>query len=148
MNKENIIDYVAQTPYNSNKKVLGDMLDTLMEENKGNDNIIFVNLTQEDPDSTSYFCDTKEVDVWNAVKSGKLVYAIVSDIDGIDLYRAEDAGDEVVIYTFLNIRSDTLQYRYFKKDYNTNSELDADGKSWQKVRYDYELTRKNAQSNI
>lgn len=124
------------------KKVLGDMLDTLMEENKGNDNIIFVNLTQVDPDSTSYFCDTKEVDVWNAVKSGKLVYAIVSDYGyGSKLYRAEDAGDEVVIYTSLNIRSDTLRYRYFEKDYNTNLELDADGKGWREVRYNYRLTR-------
>lgn len=33
MNKEDIINYVAQTPYNSNKKVLDDMLDTLMEDN-------------------------------------------------------------------------------------------------------------------
>ena len=33
MNKENIIDYVAQTPHNPNKKVLDDMLETLIEEN-------------------------------------------------------------------------------------------------------------------
>lgn len=33
MNKENIIDYVAQTPHNSNKKVLDDMLDTLIDDN-------------------------------------------------------------------------------------------------------------------
>ena len=33
MNKENIIDYVVQTPHNPNKKVLDDMLETLIEEN-------------------------------------------------------------------------------------------------------------------
>ena len=33
MNKENIIDYVAHTPHNPNKKVLDDMLETLIEEN-------------------------------------------------------------------------------------------------------------------
>lgn len=35
MNKENIIDYVTQTPHNPNKKVLDDMLETLIEENGG-----------------------------------------------------------------------------------------------------------------
>ena len=35
MNKENIIDYVVQTPHNPNKKVLDDMLETLIEENGG-----------------------------------------------------------------------------------------------------------------
>ena len=35
MNKENIIDYVLQTPHNPNKKVLDDMLETLIEENGG-----------------------------------------------------------------------------------------------------------------
>ena len=38
MNKENIIDYVVQTPHNPNKKVLNDMLETLIEENGGTDN--------------------------------------------------------------------------------------------------------------
>ena len=33
MNKENIIDYVVHTPHNPNKKVLDDMLETLIEEN-------------------------------------------------------------------------------------------------------------------
>ena len=33
MNKENIIDYVVQTPHNPNKKVLDDMLETFIEEN-------------------------------------------------------------------------------------------------------------------
>lgn len=37
MNKENIIDYVIQTPHNPNKKVLDDMLETLIEENGGGD---------------------------------------------------------------------------------------------------------------
>ena len=38
MNKENIIDYVVHTPHNPNKKVLNDMLETLIEENGGTDN--------------------------------------------------------------------------------------------------------------
>ena len=41
MNKENIIDYVIQTPHNPNKKVLDDMLETLIEESGGADNLTY-----------------------------------------------------------------------------------------------------------
>ena len=41
MNKENIIDYVLQTPHNPNKKVLDDMLETLIEESGGADNLTY-----------------------------------------------------------------------------------------------------------
>ena len=40
----------------------------------GNDNIIFVNLTRiEGYTPKRYACDMKEVDVWSAVRAGKIV---------------------------------------------------------------------------
>ena len=49
MNKEDIIDYVTQTPHNSNKKVLDDMLDTLMD-----DNILQSDWNQNDESAKDY----------------------------------------------------------------------------------------------
>ena len=113
----------------------------------GNDNIIFVNLTRlEGYPSTRYACDMKEFDVWNALHAGKIVYAKVSGTSG--LYTAEDAGDEVVRYSRVYIRADALNYEYFDKDWDNPSELDADGKTWQRFRCEYSLTRKNYWSGI
>ena len=113
----------------------------------GNDNIILVNLTRIGGYTPKrYACDMKEVDVWSAVRAGKIVYAKVSGTSG--LYTAEDAGDEVVRYSRVYIRADALNYEYFDKDWDNPSELDADGKTWQRFRCEYSLTRKNYWSGI
>ena len=110
------------------------------EPSGNNDNIMFVNLTLlEGYTPTRYACDMKEVDVWNAVKAGKIVYAIVSDTG--DIYRAEDAGDEMVYYSRCFIRGNELYWYHFEKDWDTDSQSDADGRTWKHHRYEYSLTR-------
>ena len=113
----------------------------------GNDNIIFVNLTLlEGYVPKRYACDMKEMDVWNAVRAGKIVYAKASDTG--KMYKAEDGGDEVVRYERYYIRPDYLYYEYFEKDWDNPSELDADGKTWCKYRYSFTLTRSNYSSDV
>ena len=135
MNKEDIINYVAQTPYNSNKKVLGDMLDTLMEENKGNDNIMFCNFIYHSlEDGEWYALDTKEEDVWSAVRGGKLVYAriLYDGVPGGYVYKAEDIGDEVVHFTryFIDSIDNKLYMQYILSSRSHAFPDDANGKSW------------------
>ena len=108
---------------------------------KGNDNILFINLTfHEDSNPERYSCDMKEVDVWNAMYSGKIVYAYDSGTRNI--FKAEDAGDEVVWFTKYNIRANELYMVYFTKDYDNHMPGDADGYSWMKTNKSYTLTTK------
>ena len=113
----------------------------------GNDNIILVNLTLIGGYTPKrYACDMKEMDVWNAVRAGKIVYAKASN--GSALYKAIDAGDQVVRYERYDIIPDSLYYEYFEKDWDNPSELDADGKTWCKYRYSFTLTRSNYSSDV
>lgn len=113
----------------------------------GNDNIIFVNLTRIQGYSPKrYACDMTEMDVWNAMMAGKIVYAKASDTGKI--YTAEEGGDEAVVYSRCYINPDYLYYEYFSKDWDNNSQIDADGKTWQKFRYEFSLTREHYWSNL
>lgn len=76
MTKEEIIQYILQSPENTNPNVLKGMLDEL-DSNKGGDNMVVSLFESSDNDYYLSNYDTKEpvtyMDIVNYIKEGKIV---------------------------------------------------------------------------
>ena len=107
----------------------------------GGDNIMFVHLTLDTSTSPArYACDTKKIDVWNALDKGKLVYAVVKEEESTNAYMAQKAGDGNVMFTQYYIIGHALTMDFYEQDFETQLSGDADGRSWKFVEYNYSLT--------
>ena len=114
MNKEDIINYVTQTPYNSNKKVLDDMLDTLIEENSNS--ALIVPFTRVSDNTYSFPYDMRN-EILTALYEGRKV--ISSGLDNYNgPYEATMCDDEYISFQKIFMIGNILHFNYI--DYHSS----------------------------
>lgn len=112
MNKEDIIDYVAQTPHNSNKKVLDDMLDTLMD-----DNILQSDWNQNDDTAKDYIKNRpfyEESSLQHFDLTDKFTFT-PQDFDGITM----QTGEGMFTLPFIFTIGETYKFTINGTEYET-----------------------------
>lgn len=132
MTKEEIIQYVLQSPENTNPNVLKGMLDEL-DNNKGGDNMVISLFDNPDNDYYLSNYDTKEpvtyMDIVNYIKEGKMVQWITQyDEDQYTpagasvsyFYQAAKAYNEN-IYEVYFFTHDTFQNKAYLNKFTSDS---------------------------
>ena len=91
MTKQNIIDYVMNTPHNTNKAVLSSMLNQLAESGGG----IFVVTTSKPDGQQAHVLDKTWEEMFTAANNGMLV--IIREYASLD----DDVVDKGIYYSFI-----------------------------------------------
>lgn len=83
MTKEEILDYILQTPENTNRRVLSDMLDEFSSGGSGgNSDIFIVTYTDDENDEGTLTCDKTLAEITAAMEAGKIIIAKEYEVGG------------------------------------------------------------------
>lgn len=74
MTKEDVLNYVMNTPENTNRRVLEDMIDELINSSSGGSDIFYATIEYTDTDSIEFTCDKTFDELKAAYEAGKLVF--------------------------------------------------------------------------